>query len=248
MPLSHAPFVGALFFLAFSSASPQASNGATGSAPVRRFETRAELDSRAREAEAANRTGEAWLLRSRLERGDFQEGDRIALTILTGGRAALADTLTVRDGKTLQLPGMEDFSLAGVLRSELSVKLTDHVGRFLREPTLRAVPLIRLAVLGRIGRPGFYYAAADAVLSDVIMLSGGPAPGADLARIEIRRSSEIIWGRADTRVALSEGLSLDRLHLRAGDEIFVGEEKRIRWSTIIPTISSIAALVLALVR
>src|SRR2546423_607947 len=47
----------------------------------RQFETRAQLDSLANAAEKAHRTGEAWLLRTRLEKGDFQEGDRIWVAV-----------------------------------------------------------------------------------------------------------------------------------------------------------------------
>src|SRR3954471_4405158 len=60
----------------------------------RDLETRAQLEAEARVAEQQNRTGEAWLLRTRLQRGDFQEGDRIVVTLL--GSTTFNDTILVR--------------------------------------------------------------------------------------------------------------------------------------------------------
>ena len=47
------------------------------------FESRADLEQRARVEEVEHRTSEAWILRNRLEKGDFQEGDRIVVIFHT---------------------------------------------------------------------------------------------------------------------------------------------------------------------
>ncbi len=213
---------------------------------ARNFETRAQLEAEARTAEQENRTGEAWLLRSRLQRGDFQEGDRIVVMLL--GTTTFNDTISVRAGKLLALPRMGDVALDGVLRSELGARLSTHLARFLRDSSVRATPLVRLAVLGQVQRPGFYYTSADVLLSDMLMKAGGPAPSADLGKMVIRRSGETIWNAKDTRTAMSDGLSIERLHLRAGDEIYVAEQKRTNWTSIAQIGISILGLAFALTR
>jgi protein involved in polysaccharide export with SLBB domain len=229
------------------AAEAQTTGPSTASVERRQFETREQLQARIQAAESAQRSGEAWLLKTRLERGDFQEGDRIVLSV-PNLRLVGSDTITVRAGKLIQLPGMADFSLEGVLRSELTEQLTAHIGRYMREPTVRATQLLRVAVIGHVGRPGFYYSAADALLSDAIMAAGGPSANADLKNVTVRRGDDIIWQRADTRTAIAEGLSLDRLHLRAGDEIEIGGRRQFTWQMLIPMISSIAALVLTIAQ
>jgi protein involved in polysaccharide export with SLBB domain len=199
-------------------------------APASQLETRDQLEAEARTAEQQNRTSEAWLLRTRLQRGDFQEGDRIVVTLL--GSATFNDTISVRVGKQLPLPRMGEVPLEGVLRSELESRISTHLAKFLRDSSVRAVPLVRLAVLGRVQRPGFYYTSADVLLSDMLMKAGGPAGDADLSKVSIRRGGETIWNAQDTRTAMSDGLSLERLHLRAGDEIYVAEEKHTNWMGI----------------
>ena len=214
--------------------------------PSRDLETRAQLESEARTAEAQNRTGEAWLLRTRLQRGDFQEGDRIVVMLL--GSTTFNDTISVRAGKLLPLPRMGDVPLEGVLRSELGDRISVHLAKFLRDSSVRATPLVRLAVLGQVNRPGFYYTSADALLSDMLMKAGGPAPNADLGKMSIRRGGELIWSDRDTRTAMNDGLSIERLHLRAGDELFVGEQKRTNWTAIAQIGISVLGLAFALTR
>jgi len=221
-------------------AAQDTSNGAV------QFETRAELEAQQKDAEAQHRTSEAWLLRNRLQNGDFQEGDRIVLVL--HGSPSAADTLIVRAGRVLQLPRMADLQLQGVLRSELNAKVTAHLAEYLKDPTSRATPLLRIGVLGHVGRPGYYYTPADVLLSDAIMRAGGPAGDADLTKIEIRRGSDVIWSHSDARTALTDGLSLDRLHLRAGDEIDVGGRSVRPWATVLQVSLALLTLGLAFAR
>ena len=221
------------------------SNTAVAVPTTRQYETRAQLESAARAADSQRRSGEAWLLRSRLEKGDFQEGDRIVIVLENTVRG---DTLQVRAGKVIQIPGMADLSLEGVLRSELSDTLRHHLSKYLRNPGVRAIPLLPLAVLGNVGNPGYYYTAADVVLRDVIMRAGGPRGDADLNKVVVRRGGEVIWSASDVRIALTDGLSLDRLHLRAGDEVFVPARRRPQLANVTAILSSVVALTFAVVR
>lgn len=215
-----------------------------------RYETRAQLEAEAALLERKGRTGDAWLRRSRLEKGDFQEGDRLVVIIEAGpvvaGAGIAKDTLTVRAGKVLQLARMGDLSLEGTLRSELSDALQAHVAKYLKNPVVRAMPLLSIAVTGSVGAPGYYYAPADFVLRDVVMMAGGPSGTADLNKVVIRRGGEIIWKASDVRIALSDGLSLDRLHLRAGDAVYVPERRQWQWSTLAMIASTTTSLALLL--
>jgi polysaccharide export outer membrane protein len=154
------------------------------------------------------------------------------------------DTLTVRAGKIVQLVGMDDLKLEGVLRSELNDKFSAHVSRYIREPTVKVLPLLRVQLNGAVGRPGYYYSSADVLLADIVMAAGGPTPDADLKKVVIRRGADVIWTESDTRTALSDGLSLDRLSLRAGDEVFVGRIRRTQWLTYVQVGVSLFAILL----
>jgi protein involved in polysaccharide export with SLBB domain len=147
----------------------------------------------------------------------------------------------------LPLPLMSDLPLEGVLRSELGARMSSHLGKYLRDSSVRVVPLLRIAVLGQVRNPGYFWTATDVLLSEVIMKAGGPSGTADLANMEIRRGTDVIWNAQDTRTAMSEGLSLDRLHLRAGDELFVADTKAgFNWTQVAQITGSLLGLALLL--
>jgi protein involved in polysaccharide export with SLBB domain len=189
-------------------------------------------------------------LKTRLEKGDFQDGDRIVMKLLGPTQLLGAtgnDTIIVRAGRMLPIPQMADMPLTGVLRSELTDRLTHHLAQYLRDSSVRAIPLIRLAVLGQVRLPNYYYTSADVLLSDMVMKAGGPAPTADVNNMVIRRGGEVIWNAQDTRTALADGLSLDRLHLRAGDELYVDEAKGgVNWQQILQIVGPLVGVLTAL--
>ena len=252
----------ALLFTFFVAPRPTSAQTLASARQLPEAETRQQLLAAIGDAEREHRDSEAWLLRSRLKQGDFQVGDRIVLSIVIPGLSAAEweqeialrlnpgvrpgggdDTVIVRAGKLLQimkLRNVPDFSLDGVLRSELNDTLTVYLSKYVRKPIVRAVPLLRVGVIGSVTHPGWYSTPADAVLSDVIMQAGGVGPEADIARTSVRRDGIEIWKPADIRHALSNGMSLDQLHLRAGDEVMIGERRQ--WS-LMNTIQVVAALV-----
>jgi hypothetical protein len=218
----------------------------SSSGNVRELESRATLEAEARAAETQHRTAEAFLLRSRLTKGDFQDGDRIVVALL--GTTTYNDTITVRAGRMLPLPKMADLPLEGVLRSELTERLSSHLAKYLRDSSVRATPLVRLAILGSVRSPGYYYTSADVLLSDVIMKAGGPAQDANIPAMMIRRGGETIWNAQDTRAAVSDGLSLDRLHLRAGDEVYLPQQTSRSYLQLFSVVTGMAGLILAIAQ
>lgn len=240
--------VGAMMMVIGSSLAGAQTQQASDDA--RHYETRADLEAQAKQAEAQHRTGEAWLLRNRLKDGDFQEGDRILFGLQAGnqligltGSATRMDTLVVRAGKVLQFPQLPDLQLDGVLRSELSDRISQHLAEFVRDPSVRVMPLLRIGILGRVIRQGYYYTSADVLLADVLMLAGGPQPDGDLRNVTIRRGGEVIWNSQDVRAALADGLTLDRLHLRAGDEVEVGQQRQFSWLVAVQVAAAVVGIV-----
>ena len=170
------------------------------------------------ERDGGNR-GVAALIRSRLDAGDFQAGDRIVVRV--EGEPQLSDTFTVAPGPTLDLPQVGSLGLTGVLRAELKGRLETHLAQYLRNPLVQVRPLIRISVEGDVVRPGYYAAAPSQALSDVITAAGGLTQRAKASAIRVERGSEKIWSGEPLRQALGRGYSLDQLNLRAGDRLFV---------------------------
>jgi protein involved in polysaccharide export with SLBB domain len=181
------------------------------------------------------------LLRARLRDGDFRPGDQVILSV--GGDSVLSDTFVVRAGPVLPLPTLPEIPLAGVLRSELQAHAAAHLARYIRRAEVHAIPLIRVAVLGEVNRPGYYAVPADLLVGDLIMRADGPSADADLARLHVRRDNTPVWGPGELRSAISSGFTLDQLHIQAGDELVVGERRRTSMTTVLQAVGVATGLV-----
>ncbi len=186
----------------------------------------------------ARAESEIKLIRGRLSDGDYQVGDRIALTVQ--GHQELTDTFKVTDDQTIVLPQLGPVPLKGVLRSELQPKVAAYIGRFIRDPEVRANTLIRITITGAVRTPGFFVVPSQALLSDVIMQAGGPVTGAGLSKMSIERGQVTIWQGQALAQALGEGRTLDQLSLRAGDQVIVPEPKSgTHWAIILSTVTGV---------
>jgi hypothetical protein len=233
----------ATVLLVLGAALPARAQGYENMQPMA---TRADLTSMserlARGSESdRNRASE---LRTRLREGDFRAGDRIRLVL--DGSVTQDDTLPVIAGSKIVVKDIGEIALAGVLRSELQGHLTKELGRYIKDVRIRATPLLRLSVLGPVGKPGFFYMPTDIALSEAIMRAGGPGGNADLNKSVIRRSTTELYDSRNTRSALNEGLTLDQLSLRDGDSIEVGEKGTGGWAKIASIAGVVGSLVWAL--
>jgi hypothetical protein len=213
--------------------------------------SRAELTAAATQADIAAGKGDAAArsrsaimaaaIRQRLHDGDFQVGDRVVVTITSD--IVHRDTLVVRSGRSLELPGPIVVPLTGVLRSELKDRVSTEVLKYVKAREIEVVPLMRLGILGAVVRPGYFAFASDVPITDAIMGAGGPTGTADFGRSVVRRGTQEYRSAAETRDAIASGLTLDQFGLTAGDEIVVGSRREINPATIVGITGALASLV-----
>ncbi|MDF1502855.1 SLBB domain-containing protein [Roseisolibacter sp. H3M3-2] len=221
--------------------------------------SRSQLTAAAEAAERAAASGpdrdrgrarsEAAAIRSRLQSGDFQVGDRIGLSF--AGDSVVRE-LTVREGTLIDFPyGVPALSVAGVLRSELTDVVLGHLRKYVRDPEVRLFPLQRLAVSGAVRAPGVYWVRRDLQVSELVMRAGGPDQNARMEKARVVRGGrEVLSDKSFARVA-REGQTVEEAGLQAGDELRVPARPNRNWAQIgsyaFFGISALTAL-LALVR
>jgi protein involved in polysaccharide export with SLBB domain len=208
--------------------------------------SRDELSAAATHAEQSRNPLQAAAIRQRLRDGDFQVGDRILLTVFSD--AARTDTLVVRAGRVIDLPGKAVLPLSGVLRSELRDRVSAEVLKYVKADQVEVTPLTRIAVLGEVARPGYFALRSDVPITDAIMQAGGPTASADVERSVVRRASREYRSADETRQAVAMGLTLDQFGLTAGDEIVVGRQRQLfnpAASAVLGTIASLSAIFFA---
>ena len=206
--------------------------------------TRAELDSLARALASADSSGQGETLayvRNRLAAGDFQAGDRILVQIpglqppppvqVAGQPAVVSaaalqarvDTFTVGRDRDVVLPvgGGSPISLRGVLRSELQDHLGQELSQYLKYPTVRARPLLRVSVQGAVAKPGYYFVPSDVTLSDALMAAGGTVRDAKMKNLRVERSGATVLKGRPVEEAIAAGRTLEDANLQNGDQLFV---------------------------
>lgn len=237
--------VGAVLVLSALSGA-QAQGRASGYETMQPMATRSDLtalsDRLSRGSE--NDRARASELRARLTEGDFRPGDRIGLVI--EGSVTQSDTVPVTAGSKINLKDIGDVSLAGVLRSELQDKMAAVISKYIKDSRVRATPLVRLSILGPVGKPGFYFMPPDIPLSEAIMRAGGPGGTADLNKTKIRRGAAELYDSRNTQSAFNQGLTLDQLSLRDGDSIEVGTQSQRGLAQIVPIVGLATSLLWAI--
>ena len=170
-------------------------------------------------------------VRDRLRDGDFRLGDAVLLYV--EGEPTLPDTVRVEAGPKIALPLFGDIPLAGVLRSEISEHLTRELARFIKDPVVRAEALMRLSIQGQVASPGFYVVPAQILVSQALMVAGGPAAEADLDDLRIERGAQTLLSGDVLQEALREGLTLDQLNLQAGDQVVLPAQRPGIWGSVL---------------
>ncbi len=188
-------------------------------------------------------TAELSAIRMRLQQGDFRVGDRFVITLRQD--SVRSDTASVRDSLKVSVANLPDASLAGVLRSELDEHMTAHVARYLRNVSVRTSVLTRVAILGAVRTPGFYYASPDRPISDLVMVAGGPADQANLNELEVSRGTAKLLSVKDSRKAVKDGRTLEQLDVQSGDEVKIPIKKKINWQIVIQSMLVVSSLFFA---
>ena len=156
---------------------------------------------------------------ARLRDGDLRTGDRLRLRV--DGQAQLTDTFVVGAGPGLLLPVVGPVDLHGVLRSELERRIAHSVDSVYRDAPVHVELLIRLVVMGGVGRPGFYALPREALVDDAITAAGGLSPDGRLARAYIERGGAKLWDSDSLQMAMRELRTVGDLGLQPGDAIVI---------------------------
>jgi hypothetical protein len=242
----------------------------TAGGPVNRLlSTRAALTEAANRAESANRKADAAAIRTRLATGDFRVGDRLVLLVYNSAEEAvrpvpalgapvvarnLGDTLLVLPGYTVifsRYPTLPALSLVGVLRSELTERVKQHLGLRYADTSkivVQANSLISVTIIGAIGRGSVYAVAPESRFSDLIPLAGGFSADANPDKVTVRRGTSTFLSNGEVRAALTNGTSIDNLFMRDGDEVVVGKKMPRNWLSYIQFSVSMITLAVSLTR
>ena len=162
----------------------------------------------------------------------FGYGDAVKITIWESWERAGINTFAsnfngeyVIDGEGFMvLPIFGKINVIGMTPERLADLLRQKLAPFTKDPIILVVPLIRITLVGQLGKPGSYRVDPSNSLWDIFRMAGGPNPNGDLKRTGIRRGGETI--KKDLFETWEEGYSLKEIGVKTGDVIFIHARRR----------------------
>jgi polysaccharide biosynthesis/export protein len=159
-------------------------------------------------------------------------GDQLQLNMY-GQTDLFSGPSTVLVDGTISLPFVGQVPVAGKTVKEVEASITELYKRYFKRPYITIVLAkprqLTLAVSGEVAKPGTYpFTGIDQIptVSQLLKLSGGVTPSADLRRVQVRRSKFGAPGvyenvSVNLMKLIQEGDISQDIRMRDGDIVFV---------------------------
>lgn len=171
----------------------------------------------------------------------FLAGDAIRIDIPADTGSVLRGVYPIDGSGMADLPIAGRVVVAGKDRQNIEQYLAGLWAPYLKDTHVRVIPVIRLAIMGNVKNPGFYYPSPDAVIYDAINLAGGPVLPYKLEETShLRAGQELNDGVIES---ISKSMTLREAGFISGDEILVPIPERITLKEAIPLIGTTLAII-----
>lgn len=175
-------------------------------------------------------------------REEFLAGDAVRILIPADTGSVLKGVYPI-DGQGLaDLPIAGKVVVAGKTRANIEQYLQGLWAPYLKDAHVQATPAIRLAIMGNVKFPGYYYPSPDAVIFDAINMAGGPLQPWKIDKTEHIRARSTVNGKLVDYI--SRGMTLREAGILTGDEILLPVPERITMKEAIPLIGTALAVIL----
>lgn len=160
-----------------------------------------------------------------------------ALRVLVKDEPALSGEFPVTESGSVLLPEVGLVAVSGESFGEVERRLRAAYERYLVAPVISVTPLVRIAVVGEVRKPGLFGVDPTQTVADVLASAGGLTPSGNGNRIVLVRD-----GRR-RRLRLDPGEPALMGTLQSGDQIMVAKQGWVREN--LPVLVGAGASVLA---
>lgn len=140
------------------------------------------------------------------------------MRVVVWGQEAYSGEFPIDERGILEYPVLGEIQTKDLSVADLRDRIRKGLEAIFNNPFVSVRPQFRMAVLGRVERPGLYTVDPTLSVLDVVALAGGPAPGGNLNAVKLLRGGE------ELRLALGDGVqgrTLQEIGVRSGDQILV---------------------------
>ena len=140
------------------------------------------------------------------------------LKILVWGQIEYSGDYQIDERGVLEYPVIGELDVRDLTVPQLRDRIRQGLESIFNSPFVTVRPQFRMAVLGKVERPGLYIVDPTLSVLDVVALAGGPSSSGNLNGVKLLR------GEDQLRLALEGGIrgrTLQEIGVRSGDQIIV---------------------------
>ena len=140
------------------------------------------------------------------------------IKILVWGQVEYSGDYQIDERGVLEYPVMGELEVRDLTVAQLRDRIRQALEAIFNSPFVTVRPQFRMAVLGKVERPGLYIVDPTLSVLDVVALAGGPSSSGNLNGVKLLR------GEDQLRLALEGGIrgrTLQEIGVRSGDQIIV---------------------------
>ncbi len=186
--------------------------------------------------------------------GDFKPGDgvRVIAWQNPGAGSQNIDELNLSNDYLIDRTGQIFMPLIGYVRAVgltrdgLAQILSERYKKFTKGVSFVCKPLLRLAVMGSVARPGSYLVKENATLWEVIDIAGGPVTGANLKKLYYTRGGRMV--AKNLLGQFEQAYNIQEIGIQSGDQLVLPPHKKISLRTVIQVVSLGSSLLLLYLR
>ncbi len=167
--------------------------------------------------------------------------------IVVWGHQELSGEFPIDENYNLLYPLIGPINVRDLSVTQLRERLNTDLAQLFQRPFIAVTPLVRVAVLGQVVKPGLYSADPTLTIFDLIALAGGPTVDANQNKLQLLRGGENI--RLSLEPAAIARSTLRELGVRSGDQVIVPRQAFTfqDWSLLIQ-VASLAILIYTVFR
>src|SRR5215207_4093782 len=146
------------------------------------------------------------------------------------------DFIIAPDG-TISHPLYRAVRVGGVPFSTAEVNVRNFLGRFEQDPQFVMEPLVRVAVLGEVGKPQVFAVRPETSVAEAVAQAGGPREDGNRDRVRVLRKDPSGRQREFYVSLLTPEGSSGSFRVHSGDQIVIDKRKSFFKDIFIPTLS-----------
>lgn len=140
------------------------------------------------------------------------------LKIVVWGQIEYSGDYQIDERGVLEYPVIGELDVRELTVSQLRDRIRQGLETIFNSPFVTVRPQFRMAVLGKVERPGLYIVDPTLSVLDVVALAGGPSASGNLNRVKLLRGGEELRLGVEGGV---RGRTLQEIGVRSGDQIIV---------------------------